>query len=118
MGPNPCRVYLITSPNLIYVLKTESILQTSLAIGCLNVLSSIVSPLAFLTYFFIFVVCCDTFGSHDSAKRAQQIKCHVKQKRARNPPLAAWLTRLNKQLALQIIHVNGTENENQDLQCI
>lgn len=28
-----------------------------------------------------------------------------------------WLTGLNKQLAIQIIHVNGTENENQDLQC-
>lgn len=27
-----------------------------------------------------------------------------------------WLSGLNKQLAVQITHVNGTENENQDLQ--
>lgn len=53
-----------------------------------------------------------------AAKQAQQINCHVKQKQAWKPPLAVWLTRLNKQLTGQIIHVNGTENENQDLQCI
>ncbi len=75
-------------------------------------------PVFFFYLLFVFVVCCDTFESCSAAKQAQQIKCHVKQKQAWKPPLAVWLTRLNKQLPVQIIHVNGTENENQDLQCI
>lgn len=67
---------------------------------------------------FLFCFSRDTFKSCCSAKQALQINCHVKQNQAWKPPPAEWLTRLNKQLTGQIIHVNGTENENRDLQCI
>lgn len=64
-GPNPCRVYLIAYLNLIHVLKQSQS-----------------SKLFFFNLLYVFVVCCDTFKSCYSAKQAQQIKCHVKQKQA------------------------------------
>lgn len=65
---------------------------------------------SFLMLFFFF--------SFAPLSRRSKINRHVKQNQAWKPPLAEWLTRLNKQLTGQIIHVNGTENENRDLQCI
>lgn len=77
-----------------------------------------IPPHSLFVLTFSCLLCSDTFKSCYAAKQAEQIKCHVKQKQARKTPLAVWLTRLNKPLAVQIIHVNGTENETLDLQCI